>query len=157
MLVFGDHTCLFEAKNMMIYNLSSLIEGYPRLDLLPPYTTSYDEKQVDIDYANYIMTNDYAFYNMMNIVVALVNGFDVFILIGTEDVHEFIAESLQKFIQQRYGLISYFIHSPEDIANIHDVSMLSINGVYNFDQDSQRSMRLFFMYNPEVAQSMSED
>ncbi len=53
-LVFTDYNCLTEdiVSNWVILNLNSFIEGFERLNLLPPFGLEYGDKNFDIMYAN---------------------------------------------------------------------------------------------------------
>ena len=66
-------------------------------------------------------------------------GFNVFVLVnGTKgDYSEYAVESLIKFIQQRYGIISNVLESEEDFDTLveHD---FSLTGLYNLDIDKEK-------------------
>lgn len=128
--------------NLFVYNLSSLLEGPVKLNIAPPYNISFDERTLDIEYAKYLMMDDNAFISLMEFMFHIYNGENVLILIGDDDIHEYAIESLQKFIQQRYGILSYNIQSEEDIHGLTDLSIFNLNGVYNFDLDKKRYIDL---------------
>lgn len=143
MLVIGPYEALIQRKNLAVLNLTSLIEGYEKLDLVPPYGTGYnDEKVFDMNYANYIMNDDAKFLNFMKIMFPIFDGMDVYILISNNPMFEFISDSLQKFIQQRYGYISNIISSQEDWECVQD-SNFTLNGIYNFDIDKERFLSIY--------------
>lgn len=153
MLLFGEYKNLLIYKNdMIVFNLSSLIEGYERVNLLPPYNMQInmvDDKQFDIAYANFILNDENAFYDFMKIIMSLYNGLNVYILVGgNEGMYDFLTESLQKFIQSRYGIISYVINDISDWDSIvEDRSTFSLNGLYTMDIDKERFTYLFAKYN----------
>lgn len=145
MLVFCTHNVLIQNNNIdntMVYNLSSLKEGYERLNILPPFKMKYDSKDFDIAYYKYIIENNGPFYDFMKVVMGLYEGKDIIILIGVGEVFDSIAESLQKMIQQRYGVVSYNAYCREDLEEIHDSSSFSIQGLYNLDGDKERYSEL---------------
>ena len=106
----------FGGKGVM-YNLSSMREGFISLQaLIPPNTIGrLTDREFDIAYANYIMSNDTLFCIFFQIVYNLYIGKDVFIIVSTEDWSENLLESLLKLIQQRYGIRSYIINDICDI------------------------------------------
>jgi hypothetical protein len=81
--------------------------------------------------------------------MSLYNGLNVYILVGgNEGMYDFLTESLQKFIQSRYGIISYVINDISDWDSIvEDRSTFSLNGLYTMDIDKERFTYLFAKYN----------
>ncbi|MCK9198843.1 MAG: hypothetical protein M0P49_04500 [Bacilli bacterium] len=138
MLIVGDHKCVgCLSPHIKIYNVSSLLEGYIKLNILP-YTVRYsDEKEFDLAYALYILEHDNVFFDMMRIIYNLYIGNDVYLLITVDQFSEIVTESLLKFIQQRYGYIGNRINDPEDLGTLvpGDFTLL---GVFNLDQDKER-------------------
>lgn len=131
-----------------VFNFTSLLEGVPRLfNLVPPFNMAYDAKDFDIMYYNYIMNNDNVFCELMSIMSNLYEDNNVIILIGNED--EFVSESLQKLIQERYGIIAYRIEDIDDIPTV-DKTEFDINGVFNIDQDMDRYSILLLRNNPDI-------
>ena len=119
MLMYGPASAAdikFGGKGVM-YNLSSMREGFISLQaLIPPNTIGrLTDREFDIAYANYIMSNDTLFCIFFQIVYNLYIGKDVFIIVSTEDWSENLLESLLKLIQQRYGIRSYIINDICDI------------------------------------------
>lgn len=150
-LVFGDYnsldiTYIPNPENLVILNFNSFMEGYERLNLLPPFGLEYGDKNFDIMYANYIIQNDIPFMELMKVIMPLYYGKDVFILSTKGNVYEFVAESLQKFIQQRYSLISYTVNEPSDWEFVED-TMFNIHGVYNLDIDKERFSYIYASNN----------
>lgn len=150
-LVFGDYnsldiTYIPNPENLVILNFNSFMEGYERLNLLPPFGLEYGDKNFDIMYANYIIQNDTPFMELMKVIMPLYYGKDVFILSTKGNVYEFVTESLQKFIQQRYSLISYTVNEPSDWEFVED-TMFNIHGVYNLDIDKERFSYIYASNN----------
>jgi len=147
MLVFGDYTCLKPVmKNFFIFNLASSLEGFERVDIIPRFQMEYSNRDFDVLYAKYIMETDSVFYEFMKIIISLYNGFDVFILTNRSGFYEDIIESLQKLIQQRYGIISNIINEPDDWNYVQE-SCFNINGLYNLDIDKERYAVMFTNLN----------
>lgn len=144
MLVFSTFKNLIANETDIIFNLSSLREGYDRISLLPQSSLKYDIKEFDLEYYNYIMNNDNVFFELMKVITPLYNGQNVFLLIGEGEVYDFVAESLQKMIQQRYGINSYFINDKEDYEDIKDKTNFSIQGLYNFDIDKEKYTNMLY-------------
>ena len=151
MLIVGDIKCLPDTGKFVIFNLSSLAEGYERVHLVPSITTNYnDDKQFDIDYANYIFYNDLVFMEFMKIIYPLYTGQDVFLLVSrNEDTYDIITESLCKLIQQRYGYNYQLINTRDDI-DYYDDSNFNIYGIQTFDMDKERYTYLMVRNNPQL-------
>lgn len=152
MLLYGNSRNI--PDNVVVFNLTSLKEGYRRLDLLiPPNQLGlYTGRDFDIAYANYIMSNDMVFKEFFDIIHCLYIGQDVYIIIDEEaEWSENITESLLKLIQQRYGYNASHISCFDDFVYACNNDISDFNpyfGVYNLDIDKQRyeymceSMRL---------------
>ena len=152
MLLVGDIRCLPDYKEkFVILNLSSLAEGYERVHLVPSISARYnDDKQFDIDYANYIFSNDLIFMEFMKIVYPLYIGADVFLLVSrNENTHDIITESLCKLIQQRYGYNYQLLNNKDDI-DYYDDSNFNIYGIQTFDMDKERMTYLAVQQNPQL-------
>lgn len=148
-LVFTDYNCLTEEilNDWIILNLNSFKEGFERLNLLPPFGLEYGDKNFDLAYADYIINNDGPFIELMKIIMAIYSGKDVVILTNSNnDIYDFVSESLQKFIQQRYSLISYNVYDIEDWQYVED-TMFNIRGVYVLDMDKERFSYLYMKMN----------
>lgn len=141
MLLVGDKSTIPE-EGYVVYNISSLVEGYERINILPPLQIfqmcGNDEKLFDIKYAEYIMSNPNVFNELMKIMYSLYYGKDVYLLVTRDGGYfDILTESLLKFIQQRYGYDSYILNDPEDILYA-DKGEFNIYGLFNFDQDNKR-------------------
>lgn len=159
MLLVGDARCFPESlEKFVVLNLSSLIEGFPRVHLVPSVTTQYNnDKEFDLDYANYIFSNDSVFMEFMKIVYPLYEGRDVFLLVSrNENTHDIITESLCKLIQQRYGYNYQLINHPSDI-DYYDDSNFSIYGIQTLDMDKERMAYIAVNQNPKLLETVGRD
>src|SRR5690606_11401288 len=122
-----------------IFNISSLKEGYKRLNLFPYTKVLYqDEKQFDIEYAKFILNNDAVFIEFFSIINELYLGNNVILLVTMGEEFDHITESLTKFIQQRYGYNAHYLNEIADVYNIKDDTDFSFGGLYNLDIDKER-------------------
>ena len=143
MIVFGPQEALIYRKNMVVFNFTSLKEGFEMIKLVPTQNLAYgDERMFDQNYANYILGNDAVFIELMKMMLPIFNGLDVYIMVHHIPNFEFLHDSLQKFIQQRYGYVSNVIYSIEDWECVID-SQFSLQGIYNFDRDKERLLVLY--------------
>lgn len=148
MLVLCDYKCLDSeiSQNIMIFNLSSLLEGFERVNILPPFKLDRYDRDFDIMYANYLLENDNVFYEFMKIPMALYYGLDVILLVDRQDLYEYVNESLMKFIQQRYGIVTNIVNNKEDWGYVQE-SGFSLQGLYNVDQDKERFTYIHAKFN----------
>lgn len=139
MLVVCDHNCIDNniANRFIIFNLSSLLEGFERINILPPFKLDRYDRDFDIMYANYILENDNIFYEFMKIIMSLYSDLDTLILVNKEELYEYVNESLVKFIQQRYGIVANMINVKEDWEYVQE-SGFSLQGLFNLDKDKER-------------------
>lgn len=131
-----------------LYNIGSMFmqKGIEYLSNLTPSSRMInvssmnllDERQFDIQYANYLVSNEAAFVDIMKIIYNLYSGFDVFCIsdIGDES-NELFVESILKYIQQRYGFNGQILGDVEDFQYTVD-STFTIQGLYNLDLDKER-------------------
>lgn len=153
MLMYGPASAAdikFGGKGVM-YNLSSMREGFISLQaLIPPNTIGrLIDREFDIAYANYIMSNDTLFCIFFQIIYNLYIGKDVFIIVSTEDWSENLLESLLKLIQQRYGYNGVLINTEADY--LYATTSMNFGfapgyGIYNLDQDKERFTTLIEQY-----------
>ena len=148
MLVFCDHRCINTEiiDRCMVFNLSSLLEGFERVNILPTFKLDRYDRDFDIIYADYIISNDNVFYEFMKIIMAIYYGLDVVILVDRMELHEYVNESLMKFIQQRYGIITNNINEMSDWENVEECDF-SLQGLFNMDQDKERFTSIHARYN----------
>lgn len=131
--------------NLSVYNYSSLKEGLPRLNLMPPMYdwSNHTEHDFDVWYANWLLTDQFAFYDLMVILYDIYSGKDVFLCVSAVPEVQWINESFIKFLQQRYGLNSYIINDVEDLLYAKDYGAgFSMEGIANFDIDKERMSEL---------------
>lgn len=163
MLLVGQANALqyitpnYNPYQLVILNLSSLVEGYDKVALMPPYNIDFlNDDTFDMEYMNYIFNNDTVFLELMKIIIPLYTGQDVFIIVNRSDDNlDVITESLLNIIRQRYGYRSYIIndilYDIEYLDNIIDMGDFSINGLSCLDQDKIRYESLI-MQQPKLAQ-----
>lgn len=144
MLFYGDSSIIgiLNSESTVIFNISSLREGLPRLQLIPPKELGrYYERDFDIIYANYIMNNDAVFCQFFTIVYNLYCNKDVYLVMDNSDWSENIIESICKLIQQRYGYESMKLNSYEDYIYAMTNIIGEFNpyyGIANLDMDKER-------------------
>lgn len=143
MLFFGNSDNII--GEAIVFNLNSLKEGYPKLDILMPPNNMgiYDSHEFDVAYFNYIFGNDITFKYFFDIIYNLYIGNDVYIIIDTSyDWAENIAEALFKVIQQRYGCNAIRINNFEDYLfakNYNNNPLFNLQyGINNIDIDKER-------------------
>ena len=142
MLLVGNKDCIpNNLNNLVVFNLTSLVEGVEKLNLLPPPNSDYlnqtNYKEFDQFYMNYIFSNDFVFMELMKIIYNLYLHNHVYILVYQSDTFDIVTESLMKLIQQRYGYHCQWLNEPSDV-NYYDDSDFSFNGIYNLDIDRER-------------------
>jgi len=144
MLLFGPSTVLPDISNMKIVSLYSMKEGYYRLKLSPPFEiTSGNPLEFDMTYANYLINNNDLFVELMSLIMPLYNGEDVFCIVDQDPYLEQLAESLAKFIQQRYGYNYAIINKASDISYLSiDNFTFTVQGIYTLDIDKDRYAKL---------------
>lgn len=153
MLMYGSEETLglqFGTKGYL-YNLTSMREGFNRLTyLVPPNSLGhFTDRDFDIAYMQYVLSNDNAFCDLFRIIYNLYIGNDVFILASAEDWSENILESLLKLIQQRYGYNAVKITCDDDYIFAKNNMLTDFApgfGVYNLDQDKYRFSILIESY-----------
>ena len=142
MLMYGNSMNIINTG--MVYNLTSLKEGIPRLNLLipPNYIGRLNGKDFDLAYADYIMSNDFIFKQFFDIIYLLYIGQDVYIVISEDEWSENLIDSLLKLIQQRYGYNGGRINCIEDFQfmfNSKNYSEFNPGyGLANLDSDKER-------------------
>ena len=125
-------------QTTFIINMSSATIGFTLFDrLMPLVTIDPESKDFDLMYMNYLLSDDIAFSQLMMIIYNLYIGVDVLIMIGETDIKYMVAESLLKFIQQRYGYNGYIINEASDVEFLNEGSF-TIQGLYNLDIDKER-------------------
>lgn len=143
MLMYGNALNIINTG--IVYNLTSMKEGYPKLgELIPPNEIGrFTGREFDIAYMNYIMSNDVVFKTFFDIIYSLYIGTDVYLIVNEEDWSENLVESLLKLIQQRYGYNACKINSFSDYlyhttSTRYSSEFDPMFGVVNLDQDKER-------------------
>ena len=128
-------------SSTQIYNLASFIEApYPKLQyLIPPipHSASYE---FDVAYANYLISNNNAFVQLYSLMLELEKGNDILLLVSDFDWTENIAESLFKFIQQRWGYQGVVVNNDDDYIHFRN-EIFDFDpgyGIHNLDADRDR-------------------
>ncbi len=143
MLMYGSNimvaNMIAREKDTVIYNLSSLNESYPRLYLLPPNELGqiYDF-QFDLNYANWIIYTDPIFVEFMKIISNLYNGYNVYIIVSSEDWSVNIIDILMKLIQERYGVVGVQVNDYEDYLCGNETEFAEGYGLFTVQQDLER-------------------
>lgn len=145
MLMYGDSSNIINTGQ--IFNITSLINGYNRLDLLyPPYGfIRSDNRDFDMSYYNYIMNNDNVFVQFFNIVYNLYLGNDVYLIISMDNWSINIIEAILKIIQQRYGYDGVLINDYSDYLYFSNSKTFGFDngfGLMNLDKDLDRYIYL---------------
>ena len=94
MLMVGKIQNLYTTNKTKILNFCSLNEQYPRLQLLPPIdfrtmpvsNPELAEYEFDMRYANWLLQDENAFIDLMQIVFSLYQGYDIFLLVITINI-----------------------------------------------------------------------
>lgn len=142
MLMYGNSQNVIATGN--VYNLTSMREGFTRLNsLIPPNNLGrLTGRDFDLAYADYILSNDIIFIEFFHIIYSLYIGTDVYIIISDDDWSENLVESLLKLIQQRYGYNACKINSLEDYVyfsvSAQNSEFNPYFGIRNLDIDKER-------------------
>lgn len=135
-------------RQVVTYNLSSYFSDVPTLNMLIPSTAYIPEESLagdcdfpsfDISYHKYLIENNNAFMQLMNIIIPAYQSPEtlVQILINDSPFREAFQESLIKLIQQRYGYNVCRVNEIEDFIYAEE-SDFSIPGLFTLDQDIAR-------------------
>jgi hypothetical protein len=157
MLMYGNGLIMkdiLEIPQTKVYNFSSLREGFPRLNLMPPRTLGANtEYEFDVKYMQYIIGNDIVFMNFMTIILDLYNGFNVYLLVDEDEYwSNMLVDSLMKLIQQRYGINGVCVNCLEDFQYAKE-DYFADYGILNLDQDKERYTYLDQQYKMMGADS----
>ena len=148
MLVFGPaRACLGairQNKPFAIFNFTSLNESINYLNrlVMPADWSSISYEQYRAAYYRYLITDDYAFVQLMNIMIPLEEGIDVFICIDTSTLNSVVSwlnDLLMEFIQDRYGYTAVIINEASDIDSFNSGDYgFNVPGIMAMDQDRTR-------------------
>lgn len=117
--------------------MTSFYEGFPRLQLIPPFkifdNCSYE--YIDSIYMQWIFSNQIPYINFMDIVAKLHEDHKICILVMPDDSYDMIYESLQSILSARYGIVSNIVNSIEDWFDLTDVGPRAPEHILNMDMD----------------------
>ena len=148
MIMFGPSRCIpylysnIDRDDLVIYNLTSYVDGYPRVDIMPPRVI-YDEN-FEMNLLNYIINNDNAFINWMGyIVMPLYYGKTLYLITSENDMFDFFIEAVMSILRNRYGYNGYIVNDIEDLEYLdNEVPMpegeFGILGMGALYQDKER-------------------
>lgn len=134
-----------------IFNLSSIYNLGVRLSNLIPKVqyegqriNIEDDREFDIYYANYIMSYNPAFIDLMSIMNQIYLTECVVVLIGEDEYKNYISDSLMKFIQQRYEYPIHIVETVDDLPSWFGDSyhFTSVLGLSHFDADREKFFRM---------------
>lgn len=145
-------------KPMEVYNLTSLYEGFYRLNLVPPFSIFDDcSNNLDLLYMNWIFSYQPAYNDFMSLLLKIQQGIDICILVIEDDSFDMINESLQKLLSERYGIIANIINCLEDWEYIQDVGPRQPEHILNMDFDRDKYISIIFKQNPELIKGNEEE
>ena len=158
MIIMGNYKCIpnpdiIDIDYINILNLSSPINGFGRLNLMPPIELKFTfDNTFDRMYYDYVIQNDSAFIEFMSkLIFPTYNGKNVYIIVNEGEGYDYINESIMKMIQARYGIVVNYVNEIEDYETLKDDYTVSFNyyGIMNFIPDSERYRDLMFRLNPQ--------
>lgn len=151
MIIFGDQNIvpfiMGDPNRYFLLNFFNVVNlGTPLTRLMAPpvifQTCPIDSVNFSGAYANFVISNDEAFQDFMEIVMAMYYNDDVFVLTDLQSTHIVaMAETIIKIIQQRYGYNCYILNTIDDIFSIPQSEMSEI-GSQIFLSDKERYVRL---------------
>ena len=152
-------------KQVFMFNLTSYYNSdqIPMLNCIIPSVEHIPEEiiigdcstpEFDMNYHNYIMNNDNAFKQFMDLIIPIHQSPEILIvvLIRHTPYSDAITESLMKLIQQRYGYNGYMVNEPEDWFYTEE-STFTIPGLFAYDQDILK----YQMLCPEIMSCNGDD
>ena len=139
MLVFGKFNNI--PDNFIPVNFTGMNESTEKLSINGMESIDVSSPEFDKYFAEVVYNNDDNFISFFRIIQLLMAGEDIYICISNGNVLDFLNESLEKFIQQRYGYNYQMINDISDI-DYYDDSSFSVPGLYNYDIDQERYMQI---------------
>ena len=149
MILMGTYQNLppeFAVDELIIYNFTSPLMGFPQINLLPPPQLEYTfDNTFDIEYYNYLINCDDAFMQLMLLIMAEYHNKNVYLLVSEGNGYDYINDSLMKLIQVRYGIVVQYINDIEDYDELRQDSDISFSvfGMENLIQDKERYALLY--------------
>ena len=139
---------LFKVRVDYLLNFNSLVENVPRLDALNPYWNTNsnqiftDELSFDTWYVNHITTSPEAFKQIVDIMRAVYNGKNVYILCDwSNEIGVNMIEALIKFITDNYGYRCNIVNNPNYIY-VKD-GTFSSEGIQLLDANMETYIKMF--------------
>ena len=135
----------------IVFNLSSLYSGFIDLTdlctqiapinntgmIIPEFVQSIN---FDIQYASAVINDPNLFCKLLMILSATYEGSIAIVMVQRDPYRDAIMESIIKFTQQRYGIISWIVEDPEDLFCVHETPftpnglMILIEDLKKFDE-----------------------
>ena len=144
MLIFCPTKCVdfipmnVPINDMVVYNLTSMNEKYPRVAILPP-RIHCPENEFEGFLYNYIFSNDEVFFEWMDkIIMPLYLNTTVVLTMSENSLFNFVTESIESIILNRYGYVSHILNEPDDVFflgekmdNGGEFGILGMGNMYN--------------------------
>lgn len=135
-------------RPVVTFNLSSLYSGFIDLTdlcskiapinntgmIMPEFVQSVN---FDIQYATALSNDPNLFCKLLLPLSEIYEGSIAILLVQRDSYRDAIMESIIKFVQQRYGLISWIVEGPDDILCIKECP-LTPYGLVNLTNDIKR-------------------
>ena len=122
MITFNLSQSLPSTKELEIFSILSIAPPIEmiqnRMSSMGPIDVLTEEGEAlfDLDYASFLLSNEIMFKNFFKIMNSHRMGNDVVIMVNRYDEFEcMLMESLNKFIQQRYGIFANTVNEPMDL------------------------------------------
>lgn len=143
MIIFGNiNSFPVNCKeNLMPVNFTGMSENIDRISTIGLETIDINDPDFDKKFAEIMYNNDDNFISLFDIIQLLNSGYDIYVCISSGQILDFLNESLAKFIQQRYGYNYQMINEVDDI-DWYDDSSFSTTGLYNYDIDRDRYIKI---------------
>ena len=114
MILMGTYQNLppeFSIDDLIIYNFTSPLMGFPNINLLPPPQLDYTfDNTFDQMYYDYMINCDGAFMELMKLIMAEYHNKNIYLIVSEGNGYDYINESLAKLIQVRYGIVIQYIN-----------------------------------------------
>lgn len=149
MILMGTYQNLppeFAVDDLIIYNFTSPLMGFPSINLLPPPNLQYTfDNTFDKMYYDYMINCDDAFMELMRLIMGEYHNKNIYLLVSEGNGYDYINESLMKLIQVRYGIVIQYINDIEDYNELRQDSDISFSifGMENLIQDKERYALLY--------------
>lgn len=160
MLLVGDFNTITYASNILsikervhLVNLSSANLTIQNSLLFYVPKSDMESNSYDLEYASYIFANKPIRMEFLYMMNQLLLGNHVLIMIGNYPGMYEMAESLLKFIHDKYGYTGYFITNNDlNDLDMFDGSRFSVPGLMCFDKEK---IELDEIYAQEAQQNRS--